>query len=73
MALVLVTCYGLLKEIDTLSREGNSVNFPQSCIYSAEVDITKTRLFTYIENFTTKKLKFLDEKSDIFSYSYSKT
>ena len=30
--------------------------------------ITKTRLFKYIENFTTKNLKFSDKNSDIFSY-----
>ena len=28
--------------------------------------ITKTRLFKYIENFTSKNLKFSDKKSDIF-------
>ena len=28
--------------------------------------ITKTRLFKYIENFTTKKGKFSDKNSDIF-------
>ena len=28
--------------------------------------ITKTRLFKYIENFTTKNWKFLDKKIDIF-------
>ena len=27
--------------------------------------ITKTRLFKYIENFTSKNLKFSDKKSDI--------
>ena len=31
--------------------------------------ITKTRLFKYIENFTTKKGKFSDKKSDIFHMS----
>ena len=31
--------------------------------------ITKTRLFKYIENFTTKNWKFLDKKSDIFHIS----
>ena len=32
--------------------------------------ITKTRLFKYIENFTTKKMKcFLDKNSDIFHIS----
>ena len=30
------------------------------------VHITKTRLFKYIENFATKKGKFLDKNSDIF-------
>ena len=31
--------------------------------------ITKARLFKYIENFTTKKGKFSDKKSDIFHIS----
>ena len=31
--------------------------------------ITKTRLFKYIENFTTKNWKFLDTNSDIFHSS----
>ena len=31
--------------------------------------ITKTRLFKYIENFTTKKLKFSDKCFDIFHIS----
>ena len=31
--------------------------------------ITKTRLFKYIENFTTKTWKFSDKNSDIFHYS----
>ena len=35
--------------------------------------ITKTRLFKYIENFTTKNWKFSDKTSDIsFSYVCSK-
>ena len=34
--------------------------------------ITKTRLFKYIENFTTKNWKFLDKNSDIFSDFCSK-
>ena len=29
-------------------------------------NITKTRLFKYIENFTTKNWKFSDKNSDIF-------
>ena len=32
-------------------------------------DITKTRLFKYIENVTTKNWKFSDKKSDIFRIS----
>ena len=32
-------------------------------------DITKTRLFKNIENFTTKKWKFSDKNSDIFHIS----
>ena len=35
-------------------------------------NITKTRLFKYIENFTTKNWKFSDTNSDIFSYFCSK-
>ena len=31
--------------------------------------ITKTRLFKYIENFTTKKWKFADKNSDSFHIS----
>ena len=31
--------------------------------------ITKTGLFKYIENFTTKNLKFSDKNSDIFHIS----
>ena len=34
--------------------------------------ITKTRLFKYIENFTTKNWKFSDKKTLIFSYFCSK-
>ena len=33
------------------------------------VRITKTRLFKYIENFTTKNLKFSDKNSDSFHIS----
>ena len=34
-----------------------------SCLFRGHfVTITKTRLFKYIENFTTKKGKFLDKK-----------
>ena len=32
----------------------------------ALIPITKTRLFKYIENFTTENLKFSDKNSDIF-------
>ena len=31
--------------------------------------IMKTRLFKYIENFTSKNIKFSDKKSDIFHIS----
>ena len=34
--------------------------------YADSKAITKTRLSKYIENFTTKKWKFLDKNSDIF-------
>ena len=33
-----------------------------------EQPITKTRLFKYIENFTTKNWKFSDKNSDIFKF-----
>ena len=33
------------------------------------LDITKTRLFKYIETFTTKNCKFSDKNSDIFHIS----
>ena len=36
---------------------------------SVLVHITKTRLFKYIENFTTKKGKFSDKNADIFHIS----
>ena len=35
--------------------------------------ITKTRLFKYIENFTTKNWKFSDKNSDIFFIFLLKT
>ena len=34
-----------------------------------EKDVTKTRLFKYIVNFTNKNWKFSDKKSDIFHIS----
>ena len=36
---------------------------------SPKKDITTTRLFKYIETFTTKKWKFSDKNSDIFHIS----
>ena len=36
-------------------------------------NITKTSLFKYTENFTTKKWKVSDKNSDIFSYFLLKT
>ena len=51
----------------------------ESCLSSLSPDsifsrqgqcyITKTRLFKYIENFTSKNWKFSDEYSDIFHIS----
>ena len=35
-------------------------------------DITKTRLFKYIENFTSKNWKFSDKNSDILPISAQK-
>ena len=37
---------------------------PEQTVY-----ITKTRLFKYIEHFTSKNIKFSDKKSDIFHIS----
>ena len=37
-----------------------------SHLLRSEGRITKTSLFKYIENFTTKNLKFSDKNSDIF-------
>ena len=34
--------------------------------YRIQPVITKTRLFKYVENFTTKNWKFSDKNSDIF-------
>ena len=34
--------------------------------YLYNLSITKTRLFKYIENFTTENWKFADKNSDIF-------
>ena len=42
------------------------------CAEADESSITKTRLFKYIENFTTKRGKFSDKKFWYFSYSCSK-
>ena len=41
-------------------------------LYQRCLLITKTCLFKYIENFTTKNWKFSDKNSDIFSYFSSK-
>ena len=38
-------------------------------VSSSRTSITKTRLFKYIENFTTKNWKFSDKNSDIFHIS----
>ena len=37
--------------------------------YQQDDFITKTRLFKYTENFTTKKWRFSDKNSDIFHIS----
>ena len=37
--------------------------------YADNLIITKTRMFKYIENFTTKNWKFSDKNSDIFHTS----
>ena len=36
-------------------------------LHAKNNDITKTRLFKYTENFTTKKWKFSEKNSDIFN------
>ena len=43
--------------------------FHNYIIITPTVFITKTRLFKYIENFTTKKWKFSDKNSDVFHIS----
>ena len=45
----------------------NIVSF-SSAEFVHRVVITKTRLFKYIENFTTKIWKFSDKNSDIFQF-----
>ena len=45
--------------------EENNLSFKKNLLQ----DITKTRLFKYIENFTSKNWKFLDKNSDIFHIS----
>ena len=42
-------------------------------VYSVIVRITKTRLFKYIENFSSKNLKFSDKKTVIFFIFLLKT
>ena len=39
------------------------------CLMNGKQCITETRLFRYIENFTTKNWKFSDKYSDIFHIS----
>ena len=46
-----------------------SINFRLRCLRFGFLDITKTGLFKYIENFTTKNWKFSDKNSDIFHIS----
>ena len=43
-----------------------------SCWYPSYLGITKTRLFKYVENFTSKNWKFSDKKLWYFSYFCSK-
>ena len=43
--------------------------FEAESLIHPSVNIMKTRLFKYIENFTTKKENFLIKKSDIFHIS----
>ena len=61
------------RECPWLENKNYSILF--YCIKNASWEgtvITKTRLFKYIENFTTKKWKFSDEKFWYFSYFCSK-
>ena len=44
------------------------VGFVMRCLKCLKSVITKTRLFKYIENFTTKTRKFSDRNSDIFFF-----
>ena len=41
-------------------------------IWLTVANITKTRLFKYIQNFTSRNWKFSDKNSDFFSHFYSK-
>ena len=46
--------------------DGNILNDPRK-LFDFDTDITKTRLFKYTENFTSKNWNFSDKKnSDIF-------
>ena len=42
-----------------------------SWVFSLIFSISKTRLFKYIENFTTKNCKFSDKNSDISHIKFS--
>ena len=67
----------MLSSLETAARMADNVR-PDEMLYSPVSDlglqsllrpITKTRLFKYIENFTTKNWKFSDKNSDIFHIS----
>ena len=51
----------------------NSARFPASEQCDAKRSITKTHLFKYIENFTTKDWKISDKDADIFFIFLLKT
>ena len=44
------------------------MNLIRAVVYADRLYIMKTRLFIYIENFTTKTWKFSDKNSDIFKF-----
>ena len=59
--------YALLDQVYLSTQQAHNVETT-----SIQRSITKTRLFKYTKNFTTKNWKFSDKNSDIFSYFCSK-
>ena len=59
--------------VPLINSNSDFLNFYESFYYEQSIywgsPITKTRLFKYVENFTSKKLKILDKNSDTFHIS----